>query len=163
MATTRPRTVRNAAAALLLLLPLALVAPGCSGPIGKHCTRKAARSDARSMAGGFWEGHHPFLPSYYYGYTFIESQGELMGTCFQGAEEIRLYLLEDCKIQGSRFQGRKTYSPVNDSERIEGAFDGDSCRLTNYVTDGYGVVELHRVHKLSRAPSVFIDPAEKKQ
>jgi hypothetical protein len=49
------------------------------------------------------------------------------------------------------------------SDKIEGDIDGDSCRLVDYGAKDYDVINLHRVKTLSKIPTVFRDPPEKKQ
>ncbi len=118
------------------------------------------------IAGGYWEAvwEYPSDPPIYYGFTIVQSRGRLYGTCFQGGKDgICLFFLENCKIDGNHFEGRWTYPPANLGEMIEGTFSGDTCRLTNYVTEGWGVIDLHRVAKLSKTPNIFTVPAEKKQ
>ena len=109
-----------------------------------------------SIAGGFWEGSGLYKPSCYYGFTFVESRGHLLGTCFQGnGDRICLYYLDNCVIGDNHFDGRKVYLPSNLTDKIEGDFDGDSCQLVDYGTKDYDVVKLHRVTKLSKTPNVF--------
>lgn len=141
---------------------------GCSST-GVH-EKAASGSEATAnlgIAGGFWEGaceYPPGPPTIYYGLTLVQSRGRLYGTCFQGGKDgICLFFLENCKIEGNHFEGRWIYPPANLGEMIEGTFSGDTCRLTNYVTEGYGVLYLHRVARLSKTPNIFVVPAEKKQ
>ena len=115
------------------------------------------RASNLGIAGGFWEGSSKYesVPQLYYGLTLVQSRGHLYGTCFEGGNDVTLYFLENCKIDGNHFEGRWIYPPANLGEMIEGTFEGDSCRLTNYLTEGYSVIDLHRVNKLNRAPNVF--------
>jgi len=137
---------------------------GCSS-INAHKTAggpKTVGPNAGKLGtmGGFWEGHSTLVPSIYYGFTFVESRGHLLGTCFEGGKDgVRLYYLEDCTIHGNQFEGWKTYPPFKLRDPIEGTFQADTCHFIVYYTEGHSDVFLHRVRKLSKAPEVFLDPA----
>lgn len=119
---------------------------------------------SKSIAGGYWEGSGLYKPSCYYGFTFVESRGHLLGTCFQGnGDRICLYYLDNCVIGDNHFDGRKIYPSANLSDKIEGEINGDSCRLVDYGAKDYDVRNLHRVTTLSKIPTVFRNPTEKKQ
>lgn len=141
------------------VLALAVLVSGCSD-IQRGGLNDGGRGRDISAAGGFWEGTSPFNPAYYYGFTLVQWRGELFGTCFQGGPDIRVYYIERCTIEGNCFKGWKTYAPANLSEAIEGTFDGNSCRLVEHYTDGRGIIDLHRVGRLSRMPNVFREPVE---
>lgn len=120
------------------------------------------RNEGLTSAGGFWEGYSALVPSNYYGFTFVESRAQLLGTCFQGGKDgIRLYYLEKCALNGNHFEGWKTYPAWNLGEKIEGTFDGDECHIVEYYTEGHADIILHRVHKLSKSPNVFLDPSQR--
>jgi hypothetical protein len=135
---------------------------GCRSPDVQKTVRD--NNDRMTIAGGFWEGYSPLVPSNYYGFTFVESGGELLGTCFQGGKDgIRLYFLEKCTLRGNHLEGWKAYPPCNVEEMVEGTFDGDSCRFIEYYIEGHAAIVLHRVTRLSRTPDVFHDRPGKNQ
>lgn len=149
------------AALLLFLSIMASTFVGCRSPNVHKIARH--RNDSLSIAGGFWEGYSS-APSIYYGLTFVESRGELLGTCFQGGTNgIRLFFLEKCTLQGNHFEGWKTYPPWSLEDMVEGTFDGDSCQFIEYYMEGHANIILHRVEKLSKMPNVFRDPPSKNQ
>jgi hypothetical protein len=130
---------------------------GCSSP-DIHKNLHFGENNGAPQFGGFWEGYSSLVPSNYYGFTFIEYNGELIGTCFQGGKDgVRLYYLEKCTIHGDRFQGQKIYSPWGLRDSVEGVFHGNTCRFVEYYTDGYSEITVHRVDKLSRVPEVFFE------
>lgn len=140
---------------------------GCSSTgVHEEVSSGSGRTGNLGIAGGFWEGSwkYPSDPPIYYGLTLVQSHDRLYGTCFQGRRDgISLYFLENCKIEGNHFEGRWTYPAVNLGEMIEGTFEGDCCHFTNYLTEGYCAIDLHRVQRLSKTPNIFVVPAEKKQ
>lgn len=145
-------------AAFSIIMPLMLILAGCCSDVQKKRIHAKVTNPGNNLAGGFWEGSESLMPSYYYGFTFVEWNGQLIGTCFQGGKDgVRLYHLEECTIQGNHFAGWKSYHPFNVSERIEGTISGNSCRIVEYDSHGRGVINLHRVAKLSRRPNVFLE------
>ena len=148
------------------LLSVVLLTVSCSTDMHKDRGKEVPTVGTVGGIGGFWEGYNPFMKSDYYGFTFVQSRDQLLGTCFEGVEGhgdgIRLYYLENCKIQGNHFEGRKMYPPWKLGEMVEGTFDGDSCQFIEYYTEGHAEITLHRVAKLSKTPTVFRDPPEKK-
>jgi len=146
----RSEHIMNKAYTIVLLL-FVLFDGGCS-----IFHEKQSKDLNGSLHGGFWEGNDSNFKSYYWGFTFIESQNSLIGTCFQGGKDgVCLYFLDDCTINGDYFKGRMTYPPWKVEYRIEGVFNGTSCCYTQHYTEGYCVVKLHRVEKLKQAPNIF--------